>query len=58
MVSADPLTRLAQVLDDADRARADELDRLVDLDDDQVDYLAHVDERPDPASDGLEGRCV
>lgn len=54
----DDLTRLAEVLDHANRARAGELDELLRLDDDQVAYLAHVGERVDPATDGFEGRCV
>lgn len=54
----DPLTRLADALTAADTARAAELDALAALADDQVDYLARLGERTDPATDHLEGRCV
>lgn len=52
------LERLAATLDDADQTHAADVEALADLDDDQVDYLGRVDERSDPATDGLEGRCV
>jgi hypothetical protein len=39
---------LAKALRDADLARLDELT------DEQVDYLARVDELPDPSSEGVE----
>lgn len=53
-----PLDRLAAILADADRDHVNDIDALDQLDDDQLAYLAHVDELPDPDSDGLEGRCV
>ena len=54
----DPLSRLADALAAADADRASELEHLADLADDQVDYLARLGERTDPATDHLEGRCV
>lgn len=52
------LERLADVLAGADHSRAADIEELTDLDPDQLEYLAHVDELPDPVSDGLEmDRC-
>lgn len=38
----------------AQQDRAADLDRLADLDADQVDYLDRLAEVPDPLSDGIE----
>lgn len=49
---------LAAVLADADSSHADDVTALDQLEDRQIEYLGHVDELPDPASDGLEmDRC-
>lgn len=54
----DDLQHLADVLADADRAHTADVDVLDRLTDDQVDYLAHLDEVEDPDTDGIEPRCV
>lgn len=52
------LDHLAEVLADADREHAAEVEALEDLEPDQVEYLAAVADRRDAITDGLEGRCV
>jgi len=41
-------------LEDAAAARAADIERLAELDHDQVAYLGNLDQVRDPASDGLE----
>lgn len=52
------LDLLASVLEDAALERATDVDMLDALHPDEVDYLAQVGDLGDPATDGLEGRCV
>jgi hypothetical protein len=54
----DQLERLADALAAADRDHRADLDRLTDMDRDQVNYLAHVGELADPVTDGIApDRC-
>lgn len=41
-------------LEEARRQRAEDLLRLDEMNDDELDYLARVDELPDPLTDGIE----
>lgn len=41
-------------LAEARRQRAADLLKLEDMNDDELDYLARVDELPDPLTDGIE----
>jgi hypothetical protein len=41
-------------LESAQAERAADIDALADMTDDQLDYLARIDELPDPITDGLD----
>lgn len=51
------LNKLGRVLADAQHRREDELNRLLEMSDEQLIYLATRPQEDDPESDGLEGLC-
>lgn len=52
------LHHLQAVLDDATAQHHADLHYLTLLDPDMIDAISTAHELPDPATDGIEGRCV
>lgn len=54
----DDVEYLVTVLEEAERQRAEDVDRLRLLGTRELSYFEHLGQLDDPDTDGLEGKCV